>query len=106
MAYHGPPLSRGAVRAVVNGSPDLHPVLQVIDVKKIAAANAGPGTPERYRLVLSDTENYQQAMLATQLNDLVVSGAIKKNTIIRVDECVAAAGARREGAARAERAAF
>ena len=105
MAYHGPPLSRGAVRAVVNGSPDLHPVLQVIDVKKIGAANAGPTAADRYRLVLSDGENYQQAMLATQLNDLVLSGGVKKNTVIRVDECVAAAGAR-EGAARAERATF
>ena len=95
MAYHGPPLSSGALRAITrDGAPDLLPVLQVIDVKKVGAAHAGPGVVHRFRLVLSDGDNYQQTMLAIQLNQLVHSGAIKKHSVIRVEECVAAAGAR------------
>lgn len=69
------------------------PVLQVIDIKHLPAA----GGPGRYRsnertnqnlqggehttakifvcrLVVSDSQYYQQAMLATQLNELVTSG--------------------------------
>ena len=95
MEYQGPLLSGGAVRAIVNGEPDLRPVLQVIDVRSIGASNNLPAAHVRYRVVLSDGYNYQQAMMATVLNDLVVSGAIKKNSVLRLDECVAAAGRER-----------
>ena len=45
------------------------PLLQVIDIRPI---KSGTGTSQqRYRLILSDGEAYQQAMLATQKNDHV-----------------------------------
>ena len=45
------------------------PLLQVIDIRPI---KSGTGTSQqRYRLILSDGDAYQQAMLATQKNDHV-----------------------------------
>ena len=43
---------------------------------------------ERFRLIVSDGEHYQQAMLATQLNHLVKDGNLRKFTVVQVDECV------------------
>jgi replication factor A1 len=88
--YNGPPLSRGSLRALVGGATELHPVLQVIDVKQIGAAGGGGGAPaaERFRLIMSDGEHYQQAMLATQLNELVKRGEVVRHSVVRVDECV------------------
>ncbi len=99
--YNGPPLSRGAVRALVGGATELRPVLQVMDVKQIGAAGA-PAAPaaERFRLIVSDGEHYQQAMLATQLNDLVKRGDVSKNCVVRVEECAPAGRAPRGCAAR------
>jgi hypothetical protein len=41
---------------------------QVVQVKKMAMKNASGDQPERYRLLVSDGEHYQQAMGASQLN--------------------------------------
>jgi len=105
--YHGPPLSRGSLREIVMGGKlDLSPTLQVIDVKRITPVN---GQGERFRLVLSDGDNFQArharalatraahrarpqaAMLATQLNEMVTSDRLVKFTVARVGECVCAA---------------
>jgi len=67
-------LTRGAVEAIHKGTNVTSPVLQVMDVKKILGPNGQATTPERYRLMISDGEHFQQAMLATQLNDLVKDG--------------------------------
>ena len=40
------------------------------------------------RLVLSDGEHYQQAMLATQLNDTIDMDNFKPNTLVRLDEVI------------------
>lgn len=62
---------------------DGHPVLQVLGSKKVSGA-AGS---DRYRLLLSDGQYLQSfAMLATQLNDLVVNGSLSEYTIIRVQQ--------------------
>jgi hypothetical protein len=102
MAYHGPPLSRGAMRALVGGAQDLRPVLQVIaDIKQIGTAGQAAGAaPERFRLVMSDGEHFQHAMLATQLNDLVKRGDVNKLTVVRIEECVPASAARPAARAR------
>ena len=95
--YVGPPLHRGAVRQVLQqNATGLRPVLQIIDVKQIGTngqqpqqLQAGGTTTERFRLIVSDGEHYQQAMLATQLNGLVTSGQVRKFSVVQVDECVA-----------------
>jgi hypothetical protein len=87
--YHGPALSRGTLRCLVTGTGAVNfPItLQVVDVKQIGAQGAAAGQGERFRLIVSDGENYQQAMLATQLNDLVNSGEIINFTVVQVQEC-------------------
>jgi len=62
------------------------PLLQVIDIRPI---KSGTGTSQqRYRLILSDGDAYQQAMLATQKNDLVTDGKLKQNAIVRLSEFI------------------
>ena len=55
------------------------------DVKQIANPQQ---QMERYRLVLSDGTTWVQAMLATQLNELVKNNEIKKGTIVRLSEFI------------------
>mmetsp|Transcript_49111 Transcript_49111/g.59510 ORF Transcript_49111/g.59510 Transcript_49111/m.59510 type:complete len:657 (+) Transcript_49111:146-2116(+) len=83
MSHH--PLTPGAVRDLVNGaaSGGFTPTLQVINVKQYAA---GVNSTERFRLILSDGTHYVQAMLATQINNLVHDGSIVENSIITVKE--------------------
>ena len=58
----------GIYRSEVTSGAD-GPLLQVIDIRPI---KSGTGTSQqRYRLILSDGDAYQQAMLATQKNDHV-----------------------------------
>ena len=62
------------------------PLLQVIDIRPI---KSGTGTSQqRYRLILSDGEAYQQAMLATQKNDLITDGKLKQNAIVRLSKFI------------------
>ena len=86
--YFGPPLHRGSVRQLLAGQTSIHPVLQVVDVKQIGSAGGPGGANERFRLMLSDGEHYQQAMLATQLNELVKNNEVRKFSVVQVDECV------------------
>lgn len=58
------------------------PVLQCLQVKPLGAQPNGGG--ERYRIVLSDTINYVQCMLATQANHVVHDGKLNKCSIVRV----------------------
>ena len=51
-----------------------------------AAAGAGGGAQERYRLGLSDGVHWCSAMLATQLNGLVSGGRIDVGTLLRLDD--------------------
>lgn len=44
--------------------------------------------PISSRLIISDGVNYQQAMLATQLNPMANEGQIANRCVVRVDECV------------------
>ncbi|ROV98558.1 hypothetical protein VSDG_04280 [Cytospora chrysosperma] len=80
-------ITRGALNAIFN-EPDRAatqypvPVLQCLQIKPLAAQQPGGG--ERYRIVLSDIENYVQCMLATQANHVVHDGKLLKNCIVRI----------------------
>lgn len=77
----------GAIRTIYSGQsnqlPNYTPILQLLDVKKIAQAQGGS---DRYRVLISDGTHFQQAMLATQWNDAVVSGKIAPRCLIRIGE--------------------
>lgn len=81
-------LTSGAVRALVQsegtsanpGFPSS--VVQILKVIKVGG-NQGQ---DRYRVILSDGQNFVQGMLATQLNQLVASGQIADNALIRVND--------------------
>ncbi|KAJ8507485.1 hypothetical protein ONZ45_g10141 [Pleurotus djamor] len=63
--------------------------LQLLSVKKVTIGSASAPTTttnERYRVIISDGTHYVQAMLATQLNNLVLDGVIGKNTIVILDK--------------------
>ncbi|XP_057813034.1 replication protein A 70 kDa DNA-binding subunit A [Cryptomeria japonica] len=79
-----PNLTANAISVMNNGATDLQPIVQVLDIKQI-----GPQTSqERYRTVLSDGTHMQQAMLATQLNQLVKSGRIQKGSVVQLTEYI------------------
>ena len=70
-------LDSGAIKKIYDtNDTSLSPTVQVYDVKKIGANNANSAN-ERYRIVISDGVHYQQAMLATQMNDLVRDGKLQ-----------------------------
>ncbi|KAI3398201.1 hypothetical protein diail_9678 [Diaporthe ilicicola] len=80
-------ITRGALNAIFNDPGRAAtqfpvPVLQCLQIKPLAAQQPGGG--ERYRIVLSDIENYVQCMLATQANHVVHDGKLVKNCIMRV----------------------
>lgn len=75
-------LTSGAILAAYNNNTEGNPTVQVLDIKKL------PGPNVRYRLVISDGEYYQQAMLATQNNQLVENGKLETNCIIQMSEFI------------------
>jgi len=75
-------LTRNAIAAIVSGDLNLKPLVQVVDVKLIGTSQ------ERYRLLISDAVSTQQAMIATQLNDRVKSGLVRKGSIIQLIEYI------------------
>ena len=72
-------------------------VLQALSVKSINEGKEGkqgekpapkPGQAERLRIILSDGEWFMQAMLATQLNELVDTGTIVKNSVVTIEKMI------------------
>ncbi|KUI74181.1 Replication factor A protein 1 [Cytospora mali] len=80
-------ITRGALNAIFS-EPERAaaqypvPVLQCLQIKPLAAQQPGGG--ERYRIVLSDIDNFVQCMLATQANYVVHDGKLVKNCILRI----------------------
>ena len=63
-------LSNGAIAQMHANDTSLTPNIQLLEPKQIS-----PGPPcARYRMVLSDGENFMQGMLSTQLNPMLESG--------------------------------
>lgn len=58
-----------------------NPVLQCVQLKLL---NGQSGSPERYRIVLSDVRNFIQCMIATQANYHVHEGRLKKGCFVRL----------------------
>lgn len=58
--------------------------VQLLSIKKVNQVTSSVSALERYRIILSDGVHFVQAMLATQLNELVSRGDIVKNTIVVV----------------------
>jgi len=84
-------LSVGAVEEIVNKKSPSNPVVQVMELRKIqksSGAAGGAASAERYRAVISDGKNYCQAMLATQLNELVQNGTLGQRCIVSLDEYI------------------
>lgn len=75
-------LSANAISAINGGDFNMKPLVQVLDIKLIGS------TQERYRLLLSDSLVTQHAMLATQLNDRVKTGRVRKGSVIQLIEYV------------------
>ncbi|KAK7552389.1 replication factor A 1, rfa1 [Phyllosticta citricarpa] len=75
-------ITRGALRSIFVDGPDQveNPILQCVQIKAMDSKNG----EERYRVVLSDMDNFIQSMLAQQINSVVTSGALKKGSIIRL----------------------
>ncbi|KAF5748440.1 replication protein A 70 kDa DNA-binding subunit A [Tripterygium wilfordii] len=71
-------LTTNAIATITAGDVDSKPLVQVLDIKLIG------NSQERYRLLLSDGVSSQHAMLATQLNDRVKTGRVKKGSVIQL----------------------
>ena len=83
-------LTRGAISHIYETqSTDMKAVLQIVELKKISSNNnVNPSAPPRFRLVVSDGEKSQDAMLATQLNQRVVNNEVKVNSLIRLEDYI------------------
>ncbi|KAJ8766675.1 hypothetical protein K2173_004499 [Erythroxylum novogranatense] len=71
-------LTPKAVPAIISGDLNLKPLVQVVDIKPIGSAQ------ERYRFLISDSVFTQHATLATQLNDQVKTGRVKKGSVVQL----------------------
>ncbi|XP_074640731.1 replication protein A 70 kDa DNA-binding subunit-like [Tubulanus polymorphus] len=77
-------LTAGAIENIMCGGNVERPILQILGQKKISG---GPQGQDRYRLMLSDGKyHHSSAMLATQLNHLVLEGQLDSFTVIRLDK--------------------
>ncbi|KAM7274834.1 hypothetical protein ACFE04_016700 [Oxalis oulophora] len=71
-------LTPNAIATINGGDTNSKPLIQVIDIKLIGT------TQERYRFLISDSVSTQHAMLATQLNDRVKTGQVKKGSVLQL----------------------
>lgn len=71
-------LTPNAIPAINGGDLNSKPLVQVLDIKRIVTDQ------ERYRFLISDSLWAQQAILATQLNDQVRDGRVKKGSIVQL----------------------
>lgn len=69
----------------MNGGLYDKPIMQVLGSKKIQ----GSGANERFRLLVSDGKHYHSfAMLATQLNDKLITGELSDYSVVQIDRFV------------------
>jgi replication factor A1 len=83
-------LSAGSCLRLSAAAPDDESVfgvehtVQFLSIKKVNAPN--PGGTDRHRIIISDGLHFIQAMLATQLNELVNNNTIGKHTIATIEK--------------------
>ncbi|KAG0066982.1 Replication factor A protein 1, partial [Podila epicladia] len=79
--------SAGAIKAIFNdevGNPITNaPILQVLNTKMLPTTSGA--VANRYRTMFSDGVHVMQGIFATTLNPLIDSGAITKNSLVRVN---------------------
>ena len=56
-------------------------LLQLLSIKKIPGAT---GVPDRHRVIISDGEQFMQAMFATTLNDKVEDETFRRNCVVKL----------------------
>lgn len=71
-------LTANAIASMNGGDLNLKPLVQVLEVKGIGDSQ------DRYRILISDGVETQQAMLATQLSDRVRSGRLRKGSVVQL----------------------
>ncbi|KAF3357892.1 hypothetical protein VD0004_g9366 [Verticillium dahliae] len=81
-------ITRGALDAIFNDPENVAtrfpvPVLQCLQIKPLAGQQ---GAADRFRIVLSDINNYVQSMMATQVNHVIHDGHLVKNCLVRVTQ--------------------
>ncbi|KAL4707759.1 hypothetical protein ACJJTC_001705 [Scirpophaga incertulas] len=82
MSYN---LSEGSLEVIMNGGHYDKPIMQVLGSKKIQ----GSGANERFRLLVSDgRHSHSFAMLATQLNDKLITGELSDYSVVQIDRFV------------------
>ncbi|CAN0906747.1 Replication protein A 70 kDa DNA-binding subunit C [Linum grandiflorum] len=84
-------LTESAISLITGGTSmvDLQPILQVTELKQVHAKLQPQPQPqaqptERFKLVLSDGSHLQQAMLGTQINDLVKDNKLRAGSVIKL----------------------
>lgn len=75
-------LTSNGIAAINAGDLDLKPVVQVMEVTKIT------GSQERFRIVVSDGTTTQQALLATQLNEVARAGKVRRGSVVQLLEYI------------------
>lgn len=63
---------------------DSSPTVQLLSTKRVPPTG-GVGV-DRYRLIVSDGENFVQSMLATNLNHIIEEDQVGKNAIVIIDK--------------------
>eukprot|EP00178_Gracilaria_changii_P016773 TRINITY_DN48125_c0_g1_i1.p1 TRINITY_DN48125_c0_g1~~TRINITY_DN48125_c0_g1_i1.p1 ORF type:complete len:662 (+),score=89.79 TRINITY_DN48125_c0_g1_i1:152-2137(+) len=82
-------LTRGAIAEIHRtGKASGEPLLQVIDLKPIAPANASNGNAPRYRFSLSDGVHFMQAITASQLTGLITEGHLKSLSLVSLKDFI------------------
>ncbi|XP_053609978.1 replication protein A 70 kDa DNA-binding subunit [Plodia interpunctella] len=78
-------LSEGSLEIIMTGGHYDKPIMQVLGSKKIQ----GSGANERFRLLVSDGKHsHSFAMLATQLNDKLITGELCDYSVVQIDRFV------------------
>ncbi|BAT80055.1 hypothetical protein LR48_Vigan04g012700 [Vigna angularis] len=75
-------LTENAIPAIINGDVDAKPLVQVLDVTLVS--NSNNSQQQKYRLLISDAVSSHHAMLATQLNDRIRTGRVRKGSVVQL----------------------
>lgn len=59
------------------------PVLQIVDIQPLVG---GKATSAKHRVLFSDGVHFMQSMVATALNERILSGEIKTNCLVRLND--------------------
>ncbi|XP_014501619.1 replication protein A 70 kDa DNA-binding subunit A [Vigna radiata var. radiata] len=75
-------LTENAIPAIIGGDVNAKPLVQVLDVALVSSTNNSQ--QQRYRLLISDAVFSHHAMLATQLNDRIRTGRVRKGSVVQL----------------------